>query len=326
MLKTEIRRLYDDRRDIRQARMTDEKSACVLERKYILCREMVEKTKSEKYDLQKQNFELKTRMDEMEKRYFEAKLQLKKYTQITVKNISEIASRISDPKRKTQVSAWNDSSNTEFHDNNNVTCQKPLWTSLQSTPIGIIDPSIKNTTPESNRSIDLSVNSQNSSNNKLNVILPDFQSMRLKIESLSSERQFFCNESELLKHNIEQLTKTIAVQERQMASKELRTRKSENELKQHQQMVSTLTKRLNRAEKIAAMIERQFKDAKPNTKIDYSPLINIEPSTQLLAALLPRDTPSPTQIESQVSTIKTNPKIENKKILDCSPKFKSKVN
>lgn len=78
MLKTEIRRLYTDRADVRKARMADERATQGLERKYVLAREMVDKLKKERYELQKTNYELKMRADEMEKRYVEAKMQAKK--------------------------------------------------------------------------------------------------------------------------------------------------------------------------------------------------------------------------------------------------------
>ncbi|KAJ3021052.1 hypothetical protein HKX48_009297 [Thoreauomyces humboldtii] len=68
MLKTEIRRLYVDRSDIRQARLADERAAHGLERKYVLAREMVDKLKAERADALRRCAELGLRVEELERR------------------------------------------------------------------------------------------------------------------------------------------------------------------------------------------------------------------------------------------------------------------
>ncbi|KAJ3123918.1 hypothetical protein HK098_001563 [Nowakowskiella sp. JEL0407] len=293
MLKLEIRRLYDDRRDVRQARLTDERNACVLERKYIIGREKVEKLKGEKLELQKQNFELRTRAEEMERKFFESKLQLKKFTENATKNIGELAKRISKPKPQDSKLI---NFEHEFVEDTALEGKTHIWDSLRSTPVGNVDPGMKKltTTPTRGSSSEnqmLDVPSKNNSGD-----IPDFHSMRLKIESLASERHFLSNENELLKRNIEQLTKAITDLERQVNVKDIKIRKLEAEIKQNQTVLKSINNRLTRAEKVAAVLEKQFKEAKPNTKIDYNLSADCVPSTQLLAALIPRDgTPNPEQ-------------------------------
>ncbi|KAI8819061.1 hypothetical protein BJ741DRAFT_179644 [Chytriomyces cf. hyalinus JEL632] len=71
MLKTEIRRLQEERREQKRSQVTDDGCSQVLERKYILAKEMVLKLKQERTELQRTCFEMKAKADEMEKRYFD---------------------------------------------------------------------------------------------------------------------------------------------------------------------------------------------------------------------------------------------------------------
>ena len=93
MLKTEIRRLYEERKEVRKARLTDEHSGQVIERKYILAKETVEKLKAERKQLQRTCFELRTHAETMEKRFNEAKLQAVKIAERAGKSIGNITSR-----------------------------------------------------------------------------------------------------------------------------------------------------------------------------------------------------------------------------------------
>ncbi len=73
MLKSEIRRLYQDKNDIRKDIISTEKSTNIIERKFILAKEMLEKLQTEKKKLLKSNFELKKRADVLESKYNQKK-------------------------------------------------------------------------------------------------------------------------------------------------------------------------------------------------------------------------------------------------------------
>jgi hypothetical protein len=89
MLKTEIRRLYQDRQAVVKARLKDDKSSSVLERKYILVKEAYDKLKSERQEVKTQNFEFKFRAEEMEKRYNDLKSQYQHFAEVSKRNIDK---------------------------------------------------------------------------------------------------------------------------------------------------------------------------------------------------------------------------------------------
>nr|KAJ3422477.1 hypothetical protein HK105_007856 [Polyrhizophydium stewartii] len=80
MLRTEIRRLYQDRSELKHIRSENEQASAKIERKTELFREMVDKLKSERYELQRANYALKRKAEEMERKYFDAKLQARRMT------------------------------------------------------------------------------------------------------------------------------------------------------------------------------------------------------------------------------------------------------
>eukprot|EP00842_Homolaphlyctis_polyrhiza_P005661 jgi/Hompol1/6096/HPOL_000356-RA len=80
MLRTEIRRLYQDRSELKRVRMENEASAINIERKTELFKEMIDKLKAERYELQRANYALKRKAEEMERKYFDAKLQARRMT------------------------------------------------------------------------------------------------------------------------------------------------------------------------------------------------------------------------------------------------------
>lgn len=82
MLRTEIRRLSQDRSHLRQDKAEFDKSVMHIERNTQLYKEMIEKLKSEKYDLQKSVFELKRRADDSDKKYFDLKIRLRQMEKI----------------------------------------------------------------------------------------------------------------------------------------------------------------------------------------------------------------------------------------------------
>ncbi len=89
MLKTEIRRLYQDRQNVVKARLQDDRSSSVLERKYILVKEAYDKLKSERQEVKTQNFEFKFRADEMEKRYNDLKSQYQHFAEVSQRNMEK---------------------------------------------------------------------------------------------------------------------------------------------------------------------------------------------------------------------------------------------
>jgi hypothetical protein len=89
MLKTEIRRLYQDRQAVVKARLKDDKSSSVLERKYIIVKEAYDKLKSERQEIKTQNFECKHRAEEMEKRYNDLKSQYQHFAEVSKRNIEK---------------------------------------------------------------------------------------------------------------------------------------------------------------------------------------------------------------------------------------------
>ena len=91
MLKTEIRRLHEDKREGNKARMIDERSNQALERKYLLAKEIIEKLKVDRVELQKKCFELKTKSEEMERRFNDSRAQAKKIADRTGRAVGEIA-------------------------------------------------------------------------------------------------------------------------------------------------------------------------------------------------------------------------------------------
>ncbi|KND03985.1 uncharacterized protein SPPG_01433, partial [Spizellomyces punctatus DAOM BR117] len=266
MLKTEIRRLYADRSDVRKARMADERATHGLERKYVLAREMVDKLKAERYELQKANYELKNRAEQMERRYFDAKAQSRRNTEGSK---SDIGTRISSAESKST--------------------DRPAWASFASTPGGGVDKNAKEPPPTITTPGGRSViqGTQENGKEQLNDI-PDLQAWRLKIETLTSERQYLMNENDMLKHRTSELSSRVATLEKHLADMQQRWKTLEREREQQQAQLKTFVNRCSRAEKVAAHLEKQFKEARPNSKIDYQMLTEAEPSTQLLAALMPR--------------------------------------
>lgn len=171
MLKSEIRRLYQDRQNVVKERVFDDKSTSVLERKYILVKEALEKLRSERHDIQKNNFDLKCRAEDMEKRYFDLKNQYQHFAEVS--------------KRKA----------TDFSEKPLVKASKPSWGSLGSTNArNSANPSGSRAENEN-----LVVNSDSLSE------IPDFEAWRLKLDSLKTERDFLKNENELAKNKIEEV-------------------------------------------------------------------------------------------------------------------------
>ena len=91
MLKTEIRRLNEDKKEGNRVRMLDERSTQALERKYLLAKEMIDKLKADRVELQKKCFELKKKSEEMEKRLHDSRIQAQMLTEKTGRSFGDIA-------------------------------------------------------------------------------------------------------------------------------------------------------------------------------------------------------------------------------------------
>ena len=115
----------------------------------------------------------------------------------------------------------------------------------------------------------------------------DFESLRLKLDSLASEKEYLINENRMLKiqvkHVEEKSHKTITNQ------REMKVQLSQllSQREEHLEKIALLDKQYGRTKMVAAFMEKQIKDLMPNAKIDYTAIRNNqEPSTQLLATIL----------------------------------------
>lgn len=255
MLKAEIRRLNQDRASVMKSRLTDEKSSSVLERKYLMTKEMLEKMKAERHELQKSCFEMKCRAEDMEKRYKELKSQYKHFADVA--------------RRHSQAGSSHS--------------QKAAWASLSSTPGGTLSRNGEPVPSPFVKGEDVSMNEPESDQ------IPDFEAWRLRLGSLTTERDFLKSENDALKRRLESTENKNNSLERYKSDTSSRLKSSDVMTKNAQQQLESIQIRCKRAEKLAAYIEKQFKDAKPNTKIDYQLVSNVEISTQLLAALMVKD-------------------------------------
>ncbi|KAJ3352503.1 hypothetical protein HDU83_007922 [Entophlyctis luteolus] len=109
MLKTEIRRLQEEKKEEKRNNLQEERSFQALERKYILVREMVAKLKRERTELQRTCFEFKMKFDEMEKMYFNSQLAAKRMSEKAGQTVGEIVTRLSS-NTKTCAAAHQESS------------------------------------------------------------------------------------------------------------------------------------------------------------------------------------------------------------------------
>lgn len=78
MLRCEIRRLMTDRSDLRQQRAEKERSTMDIERKTQVYQEIIDKLKSERYELQRQNYLIKRRADELDRKLYDSKIKARK--------------------------------------------------------------------------------------------------------------------------------------------------------------------------------------------------------------------------------------------------------
>ncbi|KAJ3202003.1 hypothetical protein HDU82_007674 [Entophlyctis luteolus] len=300
MLKTEIRRLQEEKKEEKRNNLQEERSFQALERKYILVREMVAKLKRERTELQRTCFEFKMKFDEMEKMYFNSQLAAKRMSEKAGQTVGEIVTRLSS-NTKTCAAAHQESSSGDSSivliqpqlDNTSVLqsvkLPPPIWASLATTPRQSTSAKTE-ALPTENTDVSSSVHESSSLSYRSDP--PDFAAWKLKFESLTTERTFLIHENGILKQRIDELGMKISKLERSNKESAAHVASLENDLSSSENQVKTLFARCTKSERIAASIEKQFKEAKPNIKIDYSSVIEAEPSTQLIAALMCPDASS----------------------------------
>jgi chromosome segregation ATPase len=156
MLRSEIRRLSQDRSTLRQEMSYQDKSILHVEKDSKLHKEMIEKLKSERYELQRQVFTLKRRADDAERKYFDEKL---KSRQIEKQELLH---------RKVQFKSKNQ---------------------------------MKSASVEVGKQVDVKQLNDAIIERKIQE-LPDFESWRLKLETLTNEKEFLMNENSSLKKRV----------------------------------------------------------------------------------------------------------------------------
>ncbi|KAJ3319323.1 hypothetical protein HDV06_006431 [Boothiomyces sp. JEL0866] len=88
MLRNEIRRLSQDRSMLRQEKSDHDRALLHVEKDVQVYKEMIDKLKSERYDLQREVFTLKRRAEETERKFFDFKLKTRKVEKIDQKKSS----------------------------------------------------------------------------------------------------------------------------------------------------------------------------------------------------------------------------------------------
>jgi chromosome segregation ATPase len=224
LLRTEIRRLSQDRSTLRQEMAQQDKSVMHVEKDKQLYKEMIEKLKSERYELQRQVYDLKRRADDAERKYFDAKLKSRQNEKTEMKKMIQKSLNAA----QVEVGRRFDSG-------------QPLQ-------------QISTAQEESKKALERKMQE-----------LPDFESWRLKLETLSNEKDFLMNENSMLKKKVtevlcsNQITRTIRQLEESLRNSQAEVKQQETTQKEHQEKVATLDARYLRAKKVAAHIEKQLK-------------------------------------------------------------------
>lgn len=236
MLRSELKRLHHDRHAVQQTLISNERSSSIMERKYIIAKEMLEKTTSEKQKLLKANFDLKRRADQLEAKLSANKIKEQILKKKGLKNQTVKPELVSDTRTmtpQTQISH---------------TWQSVIYSRSESNVNGDPPPSgVSNIT-------------ESSGPEKFTLTeVPDFEALRLKIESLANEREFLQNENGLLNVRIEELSKKIVTLEKKLSESNIDCEKLVMNLDKKAVELDNAFKKYERAEKIAAHLERQYK-------------------------------------------------------------------
>ncbi|KAJ3186824.1 hypothetical protein HK101_009566 [Irineochytrium annulatum] len=275
MLTTLIRKHEADKRVASRDQNFDRNKHTTVERKYILAKEQNEKLREERDRLRRTNFDLNRKADEMERRYFDSQIMSRRLSEQAGRTVGEITTRLASSATKKRANAESPdicahpilpTSQNSLAALVPIKLPPPVWASMGSTPGG---PMTHTGPPPTAINMDASTNSDlmseksnsSSGRSRANHELPDFTSWKLKIESLTCEREFLLNENRLFKSNADELAYKIAKLEKTVIDLQQRIKGYDREQKGVQNDFKTLNARLLRAEKIAASIERQFKVA-----------------------------------------------------------------
>jgi hypothetical protein len=83
MLKSEIKRLYESQTEKKKEQHMEVNKKAVLERKTIVLSELVQKFKQDKLELQKANFQLKSKLEDIEKDYSTLRMQFQHFLKMS---------------------------------------------------------------------------------------------------------------------------------------------------------------------------------------------------------------------------------------------------
>lgn len=81
-----MRRLQQDKSGLKQQKAAHDKSLMHVEKDTKVYKEVIEKLRSERYELQRQVYQLKRRADESERKFFDVKLKVRQYEKVQAKN------------------------------------------------------------------------------------------------------------------------------------------------------------------------------------------------------------------------------------------------
>ncbi|TPX37056.1 hypothetical protein SmJEL517_g00860 [Synchytrium microbalum] len=262
MLKAEVRRLQQSRKEVNVARLADEKTSSVLERKLIVAREAAERLKTERDQLRRSEGDLRGKCDVL-------KQELENLRTMCARQQEWLGIKQGqDNKSKRDGSGFDGSSE-----------EKMPWMSFATTPNGNSISGLG----DNGRS---EATSAKSSLMDANGNIPDIAHMQLKLSTLSTEKQHLLTENDILNRKLDETSKRLSAAERTLSEASQRVSGVERDLARKDREVRSISQRCLRAEKAAAYIEAQFKEARPNTKIDFQIPGDVSPSAQLLAALI----------------------------------------
>jgi hypothetical protein len=262
MLKAEIARLYEERKETKRSKTIEEKVVGNLESKYTFAKEMLDKHKEEKMELKKENFNLQKKVLHLSKKYTELKAQYHRWAESSAK-IAEFKFVLCPFTR-----GWLDADAKAIDRNQTQQAMSEPFFNGQLPKMSVITPSAM-VTPSDYEVL-------------------DFPTVKLRLKTLTHEKGFFSNENKMLKNKLDEMQSRQSLMEKKVFDLSNRNRQMEKEWQTHNDQVRELSIMCVHAQKLASSLEKQYKDAVPNVRIDYSYVKEMEPSTQLLAALTPK--------------------------------------
>lgn len=121
----------------------------------------------------------------------------------------------------------------------------------------------------------------------------DVPSLKLRISTLASEKEYLLKDNTLLKNRLTNLNAAVAKLEKRVKSSTEKNRHMERDIRAGHGTLKNLAERYYRAEKVATFLERQIMEAVPGARLDFAAVdqpttTRLEPSIQLLEALTTR--------------------------------------